>query len=208
MDCEELTHSEDYELLQELNLQNMKPFIIEQIISGGNIIKVYSKYQTVMVLFQIYFIIKAVIVFFNGNPEALIQIGYALLFSLSMLIILHELIHALAFLLLGVRRLKIGTIWRKFIFYVMADREIVNKKILWIAAPAPLFVIKLICLTGAIIFWNTSHVYFFFSVMCIHSLFCAGDMAMLAFFEKHKDKEILSFDDFKEGKSYFYYRKN
>ena len=206
--CEKLTHSGDFELLQEVSLKGMKQFVIEQILSQGNIIKVYSNYQIIMLLFQAFFAIRAFISFFNGMPDALIQIGYALLFSFTVLIFIHELIHALTFLVLGIIRLRVGAIWRQFIFYVMTDHEVITSKKTQIAALAPLVVIKLLCLVGAVIFWNTSLVYFFFSVMCIHSLFCAGDMALLAFFNAHEDKEIYCFDDFKEGKSYFYYRKS
>ena len=206
--CEELTGSGDFELLKEVSLKEMKQFAIEQIILESHVIKVYSNYQIVMLLFQVYFIVKAFILFFNGMPEALIKTGYALLFSFTALIFIHEFLHALTFLFLGVTRLRVGAIWRQFIFYVMTDREVVNRKKFQVVALAPLVIVKLLCVAGAVMFWNTSMVYFFFSIMCIHTLFCSGDIALLAFFKTHEDKEIYCFDDFKEGKSYFYFRKN
>jgi hypothetical protein len=38
-------------------------------------------------------------------------------------------------------------------------------------------------------------------------MFCAGDIAMLAFYRLNKGKEIYNFDSLSEGKTYFYARK-
>jgi hypothetical protein len=35
---------------------------------------------------------------------------------------------------------------------------------------------------------------------------CAGDFALLSYFEFHRDKELYTFDDVRNKTSYFYYR--
>jgi len=41
----------------------------------------------------------------------------------------------------------------------------------------------------------------------LHSLFCAGDVAMLVFYRLNGEKEIFNFDSKTEGKTYFYSNK-
>jgi hypothetical protein len=160
-----------------------------------------------MLLVLVFLLGKAVFLGTRGMPDALRQIGYALLFSFTVLIFLHELIHAVAYRLCGARNLKAGAMWRRFIFYVMADREVVNFRTFRIVAYAPLVFVKFCCLFLGILFWSSAQAYFFFSVMSIHSLFCAGDIAMLAFYRIHTGREIYSYDDLSQGKSFFYSRK-
>jgi len=75
-------------------------------------------------------------------------------------------------------------------------------------ALAPLLVVKLICIAGLFAFYGEPLAYFFMTIMCLHSLFCAGDIAMLAFYRQHHDKEIYNFDVRDEGKTYFYIKRD
>jgi len=205
---EDLMKQENFELLAEVEHQNIKQFILSQISPGINLIRWFSNYQIAMMLLFVFLIIKAVIRVTRGMDEALWQIGYALLFSFTVLILLHEMIHALAYLSCGAKHLKAGIIWRKFIFYVMADRQVMDSRSFRLVACAPFVLVKGCCLILGLVFWSTSYAYFFFGVMCIHSLFCAGDMAMLAFYDLHAGKEIFNFDDRDQGKTFFYYRRS
>ena len=144
----------------------------------------------------------------KGYSALLVNIGWAVAFSLSALIIIHELLHAFAYLLTGARRISFGVILKKFVFYALADRQVIAPRAFHIVALAPFVVVKVICLIGTFLFLNQPLTYFFLSVMCLHSLFCAGDIAMLAFYRIHRGKEIYNFDDKSEGKTYFYSRKS
>ena len=107
----------------------------------------------------------------------------------------------------GARKISFGIILRKFIFYALADRQVIKSRAFHLVALTPFVTVKLICLFGIFRFYNEQPMYFFMSVMCLHSLFCAGDIAMLAFYRLNKEKEIYNFDDRSEGKTYFYTRK-
>ncbi len=204
---EELIGNEDFELLAEVEHKNVKHFILEQITMDIPLIKTYSIYQVAMLAFFIFLLTKSIVLALRGMNEALIQIGYAVIFSFSVLVILHEFLHAVAYWVTGNKNLKVGAIWKKFIFYVVADRQVIDYNTFLLVAWAPFVVVKVVCLVLGILFWSTSYAYFFFGVMAIHSLFCAGDMAMLAFYRIHEEKEILNFDDVRSGKTYFYFRK-
>ncbi|MEN6453658.1 MAG: DUF3267 domain-containing protein [Prolixibacteraceae bacterium] len=203
---EDLKNPEQFELLAEVEHRQIKKFIFEQITPGVRLIRIYSIYQMIMLVLLGFLAGHAVIRLVKGIPEPLIHTGYAVLFSFTVLIFLHELLHAFAYWVCGARKLKAGMMLKKFIFYVMADKEVIELRTFRIVAFAPLVTVKLVCLIAGVLSWYTPYAYFFFSVMCIHSLFCAGDMAMLAFYSNHSDKEIYNYDDMEQGKTFFYYR--
>ncbi len=49
--------------------------------------------------------------------------------------------------------------------------------------------------------------YTYISAMFFHATMCAGDFAMLSYFEFHRDKELYTFDDVGKKTSYFYFKK-
>jgi len=204
---EDLQNNSEFELLEEVSHQNLKSFVMEQVREEKYIIRFYSVYQMVLMTLFAFFLTRSIIFAIKGHPEALAYVGLAILFSLSILIVIHELLHALAYFITGSRKISFGFILKKFVFYALADRQVVGSRAFHVVALAPFVVVKLLCLAGIIAFYDLPLVYFFLSVMCLHSLFCAGDMAMLAFYNLHRGKEIYNFDVRSEGKTYFYVRK-
>lgn len=202
-----LQNDSQFELLAEVNHQELKEFIVEQISEEKFIIRIYAGYQILMMLIFTFFLTRAIIFAIQLHFEALSGIGLAFLFSFSALIVIHELLHAAAYLLTGARKISFGVILKKFIFYALADRQVISKRAFHIVALAPLAVVKLCCLLVLFLIGNSLFFYFALTIMCLHSLFCAGDIAMLAFYNLHRGKEIYNFDNRSEGKTYFYIRK-
>jgi hypothetical protein len=205
---EDLQTGEEFELLQEVSHQNLKEFIVEQISTRNRVIGIYSVYQILLMLIFAFFFTRSLVYLLKGHHEPFLYVGLAILFSFTLLIVIHELIHAIAYLLTGSRRISFGFIPRKFIFYALADRQVIATKDFFAVALAPFVAVKMICLAGIAFFWGDTPAYFFATIMCLHSLFCAGDIAMLAFYRIHNDKEIYNFDVQSEGKTYFYIRKS
>ena len=204
---EDLQNNSSFELLSEVSHQNLREFVVEQIKREKYIIRFYSAYQGIMLGILIYIITRSVVFSVKGQPEKLLSIGLAMLFSFTALIIIHELLHALAYLLTGARKISFGVILKKFVFYALADRQVIAPRAFHIVALAPFVVVKLVCLVVIFATGDIQLRYFFMTIMCLHSLFCAGDMAMLAFYNLHRGKEIYNFDNRSEGKTYFYIRK-
>ena len=204
---EDLQNNPEFELLKEVSHQNLKEFVIEQVSQEKQIIRFYSIYQVLMMTVFVFFLTRSIVFAIKGHSEFVVQVGLAMLFSFSILIVIHEFLHALAYLLTGSRRISFGVILRKFIFYALADRQVIGSQAFHIVAITPFLLVKLICLAGILALYNDPMIYFFLTVMCLHSLFCAGDMAMLAFYKIHSGKEIYNFDIRSEGKTYFYIRK-
>lgn len=204
---EDLQQNPDYELLADLEHQQVKQFILEQLSPLIRLMKYYSFYQVLMVLLLLaqfgYSVAKAL----TGETVYLKEMAWALLFSFTLLVVLHEGIHAVAYRLFGVKKLRAGAIWQKFIFYVAADRQVVDYKTFRVVAFAPLLVVKAACLLAIILIWPGLGAWFAATVMFIHSLFCAGDMALLAFYQKNGGHKLYSFDDLQQGKTYFYLKR-
>ena len=204
---DDLQNNNEFELLAEVSHQKLREFVVEQIIEEKYIIRIYSVYQVLMMVLFIFLLTRSIMLVFKGFSEPIISMGLALLFSFSILIVIHELLHAVAYLLSGAKKISFGVILKKFVFYALADQQVIESRAFHFVALTPFVVIKLICLAGTIVFYNQSWMYFFLSVMCLHSLFCAGDLAMLAFYNLHQGKEIYNYDNRSEGKTYFYIRK-
>jgi len=204
---EDLQNESEFELLAEVSHQKLREFVVEQIREEKYIIRIYSVYQVLMIVLFIFLLTRSIILVFKGFSEPIISIGLALLFSFSILIVIHELLHALAYLLSGARKISFGVILKKFTFYALADQQVIASRAFHFVALMPFIVVKLICLVGIISFYHNPIMYFFLSIMCLHSLFCAGDLAMLAFYNLHRRKEIYNYDNRSEGKTYFYIRK-
>lgn len=204
---DDLQNSSEFELLAEVSHFKLREFVVEQIREEKYITRIYSVYQVIMMILFIYLLTRSIILSFKGHSEFLIHIILALLFSFSLLIVIHELLHSLAYLLSGARKISFGVILKKFTFYALADQQVIKSRSFHFVALTPFIVVKLICLIGAISSNNQPIIYSFLAVMCLHSLFCAGDMAMLAFYNIHRGKEIYNYDNRSEGKTYFYTRK-
>jgi len=202
----ELQNSEHYEKFAELSHSEIKEFVINQLSQPSRIITWYMVYQFIMIVVGIFFVARAIVLAVKGFSEALIYVALGLTFTVTLLIVIHELLHGLALKITGAKKLSFGAYWKKFIFYAEADRHVLNRKQFELVALTPLFVVKLFTFFGLIYFINHPAFYFFIFTMSAHSLFCAGDIGLLSIFYREKDDEIYTFDVKAEKRS-FYFRK-
>lgn len=205
---EDLQDQTEFELLTEVSHQHLKEFIIEQVTTEKSLIRIYAVFQGLMIFLFVFLFTRGIVYFLKEQSSAQITgVALAIVFSFTALVVVHELLHAVAYLLTGARRISFGLILKKFIFYAMADRQVIARGAFRFVALAPLVVISMACLVGFLLNKNVTLDYFFLSVMSLHSLFCAGDIAMLAFYNIYPDEEIFNYDNRSEGKTYFYKRK-
>jgi hypothetical protein len=134
------------------------------------------------------------------------QFLYGLIISLTIVIPLHELIHALGYFLLGARKIRFGAVLKHFAFYAAADDFVANRNAFIFLALSPFVIVSLLNLAG-FVFVHGYASYTYISVLFFHATMCAGDFAMLSYFEFHRDKELYTFDDVGKKISYFYYKK-
>jgi len=198
-----------FDLIKEVDYANLKPFILEEIKQQPLILRIYGFVQLLALATVI-----AVLVFLIYSKyskgmysEELLWTGIAIIFSCSALIIIHELLHGLAFLVLGKKDIGFGAQWRKFIFYAEANLQVLDKREMIIVALTPLTSISLLCLTIVPFTLGKAAIFFPVIVFLIHLLFCAGDLAIVSYFSHYKNGELFTYDDRKYKKSYFYKKK-
>lgn len=200
----ELQNPEKFELIAELSHNNIKTFILEQISFGGKIVRWYMIYQFIMITVGMFFLTRSIVLAIKGNVSPLYFSVSSLIFCFSVLIIIHELMHGIAIKYTGAKKVNYGAYLKKFIFYAEADKHVLNKKQFTIIALAPLVGIQLITLIAALFFLQHPLLYFIMIIMTAHSLFCAGDIALLSIFYRNKNDDIYTFDVKDEKKSYYF----
>lgn len=203
---EELRNPEKYELIAQLNHSQIKEFVIDQLTTKSRMITAYMIYQIIMIMIGMFFFTRSIVLAFQGSPIQLYYSLAALVFSLSVLVIVHELLHGSALKLAGAKRVTYGGYLKKFIFYAEADQFVINRRQFAFIALTPLFAVKLITLIGIIFLFSHPVFYFLIFVMSAHSLFCAGDIGLLSVFYQNRENEIYTFDVKEEKTSYFYRR--
>ena len=206
-DIKELNDPEKFELFASADRDNIKEFVLQQVMTDKKIIPVYMVYQSLLLLTGIFFFTRAVILAFRGDIlYFLITVG-GIVFSLTILVVVHEFLHGIALKICGAPKVTFGGIISKFIFFAEADNFILGRKSFLFVAFTPLAVVQIITLTGAIHWLNAPVLYFFLIVMVIHSFFCSGDVALAAIFYRYPDRDIFTYDSSIEKKSYYFVRK-
>lgn len=201
---EELHDPDKFEKIAELGHPQIKDFVLDQLAKGGTLVTSYMVYQVLMMLVGIWFIVRAAILAFDNFSSPLVMTGLSLVFSFTLLIPIHELLHGLALKITGARNIHYGGYLRKFIFYAEADRHVMNKSQFTFVALTPLITVKLVTFCGIILFWSSPLFFFFVTLMAAHSFFCAGDIGLLSLFMR--DDNVYTYD-IREEKRSFYFKK-
>ena len=91
------------------------------------------------------------------------------------------------------------------IFMALADKFVASKREFEIVALAPFLVISTALLL-ILPFANNNGQITIFAILLAHTAMCSGDFGLLSFFEYHKEKEPVTYDDVANKVSYFYGR--
>lgn len=201
----ELIDNPRYKLLDELSHDEMKSFILAEMVRKPLYARIISWYQTAGVLtFLAGSFLAFLPVFTKRESVYLWWLLAGIVFSFTVLVLLHELIHAVAYRYVGAKNISFGMYLQKFMFYVQADRQVLNYKQFRIVALAPAVVIFVASVIGMAVFSLQPALYFFIPVFGLHSIFCGGDFGLLCYFQNRNDKNILTYDVKSETKTYFY----
>lgn len=206
---EELLNNSDYELMNEVEYSNLKPFIFNEITQKSVLIKFYGILQILALAILIgilSFYLVGLIKSGLFKPEML-TIGLSILFSFTLLIPVHELIHAAAFLVLGKRDIGFGVQWKKYLFYAESNRQVLNLHEMIIVALAPFLTVLIAGL--CCFFFSPSKVVSLSGlvIVLLHFMFCGGDFAIISFFNRYKEFEMYTFDDRNLKRSYYFRKK-
>ncbi len=204
---QDLNDPEKFELLASVEQGRIKEFVLQQVMTDKVFIPAYMIYQTLLFFSGLFFLTRSIILAYRGDWRYLLISAAGILFSFTLLVVIHELLHGLALKLNGAPSVTFGGILRKFIFFAEADNYVLGRTSFLFVAFTPLVVIQTITIIGIIFWFYVPFVYFFLMVMTIHSFFSSGDVALVTIFYRFSDRETFTYDNSIEKKSYYFVKR-
>ena len=193
-----------YVLLDEMNHADVKPFVKKYITKGGGFSSVYYLSVFVSISLLTFFCLK---LHHSENypvSRILFRVSLGILLTFA-LVPIHEMIHGIAYKLLGAKNTSYDVHLKKFYFLAIADKFVTSRREFKIIALAPFLIISSVLLIASFVSgdpWKIT----LFTTLLIHTIACSGDFALLSYFEFNKKKEVVTYDD-KENKVSFFYGK-
>jgi len=201
-DVEKLQQDPGYRQILELDFNDMIPFVLSSIRKRSIISYLYVFLNLGLFVFIILYILLELI----GSHltwTMIVKQSLSGLFAGSILVIpLHELLHGLAYRILGARKIRFGADLQQLIFFVTADRYPVSGNELYFLAMIPFFVINVATITISAIWFPQVILFPAFFLLC-HNIMCIGDFA-LANYVFRAQKKVFTYDETEKKKSYFY----
>lgn len=196
----------DYRLLKQVAHDDIDEFIENQLAEKGFYKMVYTTSLVVTVLSSAAAVAHGIkILILTKGLKPLIQIVPGFLFSFTLLILFHELLHALAYKLVGAKRVYFGAPQSKSGFYAGSDQEAFNGIQFRFIALSPFITISMTGLIALLIL--PQYFIFVLTVLLIHTLFCGGDFATLNFMHKHDLSKIHTYNSREKRVIYYYLEK-
>ena len=198
----ESLESNGYVLMEKLEHMELIPFVRLYMSKWTRFAIIYTICNVLVFASAGYYLIRYYKEGVFSMEDGLTHLFYGFAIAFFLLPI-HEFIHVLAYKSQGALHTSYDANLKKFYFLAVADKFVANKREFQIVALAPIVVIS--SLFGVLLFftsplWTVT----ILGTLLVHTAFCSGDFGMLSYFDFHKDKDIVTFDD-KEGRvSYFY----
>jgi hypothetical protein len=201
-DVEALQNEGSYSQILELDFDDMIPFVLSNIKKKGLMswlffgVNVFGLFS--IGVFSIWGIYTGWIPWFGFIK----QLFLGILAGSIIVIPFHELLHGLAYKIIGAKKIKFGANLQQFFFFVSTDRFPVNRKELYFLALLPFGVLNLVLLMVAL-FWLPQYSLLFGFLLLSHNLMCIGDFAITNYVMNEKE-EVFTYDEPENKKSYFY----
>lgn len=197
---QELVESDKYKKLQDLDHNEMVPFLLDNL-KNRNPINAVFKHGTMLLIALILFLWIGrwnTTLFFAG-------LGVGLIFTFTVGLILHELLHLLVYKILGAKKTRLKALWDQGAVAAVADQFVVSEKEFYWLAFTPFVVLTAAGFVA--LFMTTGWIFYAVSFfLVIHTTACIGDFSLAGYMYENRDQEIYTFDDVEEDKSYFYVR--
>lgn len=120
------------------------------------------------------------------------------------LVIPHEFLHIIPYILGGARNIRIGADLNQYYFYVTSHLCPVGPVVYIIVALTPFLIISALL---TYLFFSLQSPLWSWSLLCtlfMHTTMCAGDFALINFYWINRDKKIITWDDADRKEAYFY----
>ena len=193
----------EHKLIMQVTHEDFKAFMKAQLKQKGFYKTAYT--ITLMVTGFLFFaaVGYAISVFAIAQEVApLLQLATGLIFCFSLLIVLHELLHALAYKVVGAKKVYFGAMLSKFVFFAGSDQEKFNGTKYRFIALFPF--LSITCAGLLLILFFPEYFLFSLTILFFHTLFCGGDFAVLNFIGKYDLRKFYTYDSRQTRETYFY----
>lgn len=125
------------------------------------------------------------------------------IFSIVIIVPVHEAIHAIAYKCFGAKDVSFEISLKKFVVLTVADQFVASQSEFSKILLAPFAVITILLLS--LYFFTGVYVQLgLLTAIVTHSFLCAGDFGLTSYFLSYKDETIVTYDDKAEQTSYFF----
>ena len=204
-DVETLRTDPAYQLIAELGFHEMLPFVMKQIKRRGVFPAIYFAVNLGMLIFIILLIVKGLSGQYLSWKQIMLQGVSGILAGSILVIPIHELLHGLAYRLLGAKKIIFGADPAQMIFYVTAHKYPVSGREVHLLSMTPFVLINLLTLTATALFFKDKLLFSAFFLL-FHNMMCIGDFAISGYLCGAKGK-VYTFDEPERKMSYFYQEK-
>lgn len=187
-----------YRCDEVLEHRDLVPFIRKYLHMGSMTVRWYYGFNLVIFVMTIGLLVMVPGSF--GSRFNYLSYGLAVAF---LLIPLHEYLHVLAYRYVGAGKTSLRANLKKLYFMALADGFVVNRREFRIVALTPFVLISLLfllVLPWVAPLWKLTCA----GALLAHTAMCSGDFGLLGYFDRHRDKDPLTYDDVDAGRSYFY----
>ena len=188
----------------KLDHNELVPFI-RKYLKSKNLFSL--SYYGFNLLFLVIFATKLVFLFsdsLHSKSEIVLKACLGITYTFVLLPI-HELIHAAAYKWVGATKTSFDSNWNKFYFMAVADKFVANRREFILVALAPFTVISVFLALGLLLTTSLTSLTFA-SALLFHASCCSGDFGLLSYFEHHKDKEVVTYDDAEKKDTWFLFK--
>lgn len=192
-----------YVLKQKLEYGDLVTFIREVYEEPNIVTRVFNFINFTNLFFCITFIFEH----FSSNATfgaLLAKLSWAVLITV-LLVPLHEAIHGIAYKLAGAPKVSFSADFKQFIFSAQADKFVVGARSFYAIAFAPFVIVTSAAIMGIIMY--PEYKLILSTGILIHTMACGGDFGLAAYFYKHADSGMVTYDDVDANESFFWVKK-
>ncbi len=189
-----------YTLHARLEHNDLVAFVKDYVFRRNPVMVFYWGFNAVLILSAL------AGMFLTNIPLGLVTARFFLGFAAFVLVIpVHEAIHGIGYKLAGAPTVQYKAIWRKLVFYAMADRFVTRSQPFFLLAIAPFLILNTLLVVLAFTLpdaWNWLAI----GLLVMHTSGCSGDFALMSYFWEHRKQDPVTYDEVDNGVTWFYLR--
>lgn len=202
-DIRALQDSNRYELLAELDHEDMIPFVLDALKRRNPVIRFF---YAVHISAGILALGLAAWQICTGRISWTSWLGHffsGLILGSSLIIPIHEAIHGIGYWVDGARKIRFGGNWKKLYWYAAADEWVISGLRYSMVAMLPFALITILGIF-AIFYASLNHQWLIAGVIIMHGVNCAGDFAVSGFCWENRNSPLYTYDLLSQGRSFFF----